>query len=79
MTPAATCTCKRHPDNPCQALITQEDLLCDACREPAAYVRNGNVTFRVECFVLTVNDAVVGEHIAPPGCQALIDLTDGLP
>jgi hypothetical protein len=31
--PLATCQCDVLPDRPCPAPITQEDLLCDACRE----------------------------------------------
>lgn len=37
MTPDATCRCPNQPDHPCGNLVTQEDLLCDACRD----VRNG--------------------------------------
>ena len=29
----ATCQCDEVPDRPCPAAITQEDLLCDACRQ----------------------------------------------
>jgi hypothetical protein len=32
MTAAATCQCDEVPGRPCPAPITQEDLLCDACR-----------------------------------------------
>jgi len=33
MTMTPTCQCDILPDRPCPDPITQEDLLCDACRE----------------------------------------------
>lgn len=30
--PLASCQCAVAPDRPCSAPVTEEDLLCDACR-----------------------------------------------
>lgn len=32
MADAFSCQCRQWPGKPCEARMTQEDLLCDACR-----------------------------------------------
>lgn len=47
------CRCARMPDHPCKAAITQEDLLCDTCRD-------GN------CCVMNIGGAWLDSHQTAP-------------
>jgi hypothetical protein len=42
------CQCRRWPRDPCGQAMTQEDLLCDACRHGCWLLRAGGERFHVE-------------------------------
>lgn len=54
----ARCQCDAVPDQPCPAAITQEDLLCDACRKAQ---EEGMVHF-VSSFIGANESVVVRSH-----------------
>lgn len=63
----ARCRCDRYPGHECPAEITQEDLLCDACRGNVVGIGGeGTVVNLVTgCGRLLANGEPVAWHVGP--------------
>jgi hypothetical protein len=65
VTSQPACQCAVHPDDPCDAAITQEDLHCDTCRQAdggcAVMFVNG-VAMSVHCNPLTITYQIGGAY-----------------